>query len=260
MKKKSSKKYAQFKIPKLGKKHLPCAVVLLLVLYLIFAYNYFYYVQRSADIPWPDNQHIYNFDSSADPGSLYVAVGDSLTYGFGADKYEDGYTYMLASRLAEDRKTARLKDYSYPGFRTDDVIKQLDLIIAEQPQIITVFIGINDAHQILETSDFKANYDYILNKLSSETNAEIYAINLPYLGALAIQLPPYNFYYGNKLKNHNEIIKSLAEKYNVSYIDLYTPTAKKFSRSGPYYSRDSFHPSSSGYKIWGRIIEDAISN
>lgn len=257
MKTKLSKKRRGLKLPKITKKHAPYLLGLGLFFYLVLAYNYFYFVQRRAHIPWPDNQHIYNFNGADNSENLYVSIGDSLTYGFGADKYEDGYTYQLARHLAKDQAMT-LKDYSYPGFRTDDVIKQLDLIIADKPKIITVFIGVNDAHQLLETSDFKENYDYILYKLSTETEAKLYVINLPYLGASNIQLPPYNYYYSQKIRGHNKVIKNLAKKYNISYIDLYSETGSKFKDSGQYYSKDSFHPSSAGYGIWARIIENAV--
>jgi len=260
MKKKSSKKHAQFKIPKLGKKHIPYAVVLLLVLYLIFAYNYFYYVQRASHIPWPNNQHVYQFGNSGAPNELYISLGDSLTYGFGTADFKDGYTYQVASSLAAGGENITLKDYSYPGFRTDDVIKQLDLVIADKPKIITLFIGVNDTHQLVETSNFQKNYAEILSRLTTETDAKIYAINVPLLGADTIQWFPYNYFFDYRTKQHNQTIKQLTSEYRVDYIDVYSPTAELFRDKGGHYSRDSFHPSAAGYDLLARIIENDINN
>jgi lysophospholipase L1-like esterase len=48
----------------------------------------------------------------------------------------------------------------------------------------------------------------------------------------------------------------LAQKNNVSYIDLYSPTLKEFKKSDSYYSTDLFHPSAKGYAFWANIIYD----
>jgi len=252
------KKRWPLKLPRFRKKHTTYAAALLLILYLIFAYNYFYYVQRDAHIDWPDNNHVYRFKSSGS-GGIYAALGDSLTYGFGADRYEDSYTYRLAGRLAAGGRVNQLKDYSYPGFRTDNVIKQIDLVISDRPKIITVFIGVNDVHQLIETSNFTKNYDNILYRLTNETDAEIYVVNLPYLGAGSILLPPYNYYFDAKTRSHNQAIRKLTAKYGVKHIDLYGSTAGLFKSKGRHYSPDSFHPSSAGYKLWADVIEDAIN-
>lgn len=260
MKKQIAKKNRRFKISKFRKKHIPYLIVGFLLLYLILAYNYFYYVQRAANIPWPNNQHVYQFENTEKPKELYISLGDSLTYGFGTADFKDGYTYKVASGLAAGGKNITLKDYSYPGFRTDDVIKQLDLVIADKPKIITLFIGVNDTHQLVETSNFRKNYAEILSRLTSETDAKIYAVNVPLLGANAIQWFPYNYFFDYRTKQHNQAIEQIARDYQVEHIDVYGPTFDLFKHKGSHYSRDSFHPSAAGYDLLARIIENDINN
>lgn len=252
------KKHRRFNLPKFRRLYYLYIATTVLVLYLVIAYNYFYYVQRRADIAWPNNQHVYNFDNKPDSKNLYVSLGDSLTYGFGADSYQNGYNYQVANSFAEKTPGLSLKDYSYPGSRTDDVIKQLDFVILDNPKIITVFIGVNDAHQLIESSNFKENYGYILYRLTRETNAKIYLINLPSLGANNVQLPPYNIFYDSRTRSHNQTIQELAQEYNLKVIDLYSPTVDLFKKSGPHYSKDLFHPSNAGYKLWADIIKNGI--
>lgn len=242
------------------KKYIPAFVLLMLVLYLVFAYNYFYFRLHRVKINWPDNNHVYSFNTGSKVQKTYVALGDSLTYGFGAQNYKDSWTYKTADYLSKGGQGITLKDFSYPGYRVADVSETLEPAIATKPDIVTLFIGINDTHKLVQTPDFKTRYDNILYRLSHETKAKIYVINLPYLGGPTVLLPPYTYYFDAETKARNKVIKGLAEKYGALYIDLYSATSGQFKNSGPYYAKDLYHPSVEGYKIWADIIDNAIRN
>lgn len=245
---------------KFKKQYLPPLIILVLVLYLIFAYNYFYFRMHRVEIGWPDNNHIYALNKEAKDQKIYVALGDSLTYGFGTANYKDSWTYRTAEYLSKNGQGIKLEDFSYPGYRTADVAEALGPAIAAKPDIVTLFIGVNDTHKLVQSPDFKEKYDNILYRLTTETKAKIYVINLPYLGGPTVLLPPYNFYFDAKTKARNKDIKQLADKYGAEYIDLYGATATQFKKSGPYYAKDLYHPSAAGYKIWADIIDNAIGN
>ena len=89
-----------------------------------------------------------------------------------------------------------------------------------------------------------------------ETKAKIYIINIPFIGSNSLILPPYNYYFNFRTIEFNKIIEDLAQKNNISYIDLYSPTIKEFNKSDSYYSADLFHPSAKGYAFWAKIIYD----
>ncbi|MFA6995380.1 MAG: SGNH/GDSL hydrolase family protein [Patescibacteria group bacterium] len=191
---------------------------------------------------------------------VYVALGDSLTAGVGLSNYNDSFPYLLARRFGKSDQAVTLKDRATPGTKTEDLLdKLLPLAIKDGPDIVTVLIGINDIHGIISADNFKNNYDRILSRLTKETSAKIYVINLPFIGADTLVLPPYNYLLDARTKEFNKIIKQLANKYSVSYIDLYTPTVALFKTSGAHYSVDLFHPSATGYKIWADIIYDNIN-
>lgn len=250
------------KIPKTKKPYIfgAIAIVLVFVLYFFFAYNYFYYRLHHVKINWPDNNHSYSFNEKAKDQKTYVALGDSLTYGFGADNYQDSWTYRTAQYLSVGGQGIKLKDFSYPGYRVDNVSESLGPAIATKPDIVTLFVGVNDVHKLVPTADFKQKYDNILYRLTHETKARIYVINLPYLGGPTVLLPPYNYYFDMSTKRFNTDIKNLAEKYGATYVDLYSATSAQFKKSGPYYAKDLYHPSAEGYKIWADIIDNAIHN
>lgn len=229
-------------------------LILAIGLYLYLANAYAYYMFKRVGLRSPAVQSAYIFNGAAAGDNLnYAAMGDSLTSGMGLDRYEESFPYLLAEDLSANNKVI-LQNFSYPGYRTDDLIKNfLEPTIAAKPRIITLLIGINDIHGFYDREKFAENYKYILERLSKETKAEIYAISLPFIGANAF-LPPYKAYFNRQTAEFNKIIKELAAVYGAKYIDIAEPTKAAFSEKNLYYAADAFHPSAAGQALWEKII------
>jgi lysophospholipase L1-like esterase len=244
------------------KKLLIIIIVLILAiglyLYLANAYTYFMFNRTGLKAPTAQQSYIFNGESAGE-NLIYAALGDSLTSGMGLNNYEESFPYLLAKDLSNNGKKITLENFSYPGYRTDDLIENLlDQAIAAKPEIITLLIGINDIHGFYSKEKFKKNYQFILERLTKETKAKIYAISLPFIGA-DIFLPPFNYYSGRQTIEFNKIIKELAEKYGIEYIDIAEPTKAVFAQKGIYYAADAFHPSATGQALWEKIIFDNIT-
>jgi acyl-CoA thioesterase I len=225
--------------------------------YLYLSHFYIFHEIKVADLRASDRDHTYQIGSNvnAEKNIVYVALGDSLTAGVGVADYPDSYPYKLAEKLVGNKDKITLESFSYPGAHTSDLINDLlSPAIAQNPGLVTLLIGTNDTHGNISQSEFKQNYQYILEKLTSETKAEIYAISLPFIGANTLVLPPYNYYYNYKTIAFNKIIKELADFYNIKYVDIATPTQFQFKKNGPHYATDRFHPSALGYNEWSEII------
>jgi len=238
-----------------------CAVIVAVVgVYLSVANYYIYFRIGNSGLKPSDNQYTYTIGNEAPAVTplTYVALGDSLTAGTGADKYEDSYPYLVAQKMAGDGEVA-LKDFSIPGARTSHLIDKLLVpAIAAKPDVVTVLIGTNDIHGKVGAADFEKNYRYIIENLQKQTDAEIFLVSIPFIGSDRIFLPPYNYYFRQKTVQFNEIIVRLSKEYGVNYIDIATPTEEIFAKDGPHYAVDSFHPSADGYKLWAQIIYDHI--
>lgn len=208
-----------------------------------------------------DNRHEYVFNGAPNGEELiYVALGDSLTAGTGVDNYEDSYPYLVAARLAQGKTKLIHHNYSYQGARTADLMENLlPQALKENPNLVTLLIGTNDVQGNVATAVFRQNYEIIISRLKNESEAKINLISIPFIGADSVFLPPYNYYYHARIIHFNEIIKELAAKYQLNYIDLTTPTRKYASAAGPYYAADSFHPSAVGYSFWAQIIYDHLN-
>lgn len=231
--------------------------------YMHWANNHFYHTIYHAGLVWPQTKNSYTINSPTptSKSSVYVAIGDSLTAGVGSNDYSRSYPYFVAQQLAAiTNQDIILKPMATPGYKTHDVLREyIDPAIKTNPKFISIVIGANDVHSLYpSTGQFQKNYEEILGRLGSNTTAQIFAVNIPYIGTSDVVLPPYSNYYHYRTKKFNAIIKAAATKFNATYIDLYTPTWPVSKQVSPYYSKDRFHPSADGYAWWATIISDGF--
>jgi lysophospholipase L1-like esterase len=237
-------------------------IITVIAVYLNRSYAHIYTKIGVAGLKFPEQGELYmiNDGLTTDKNIIYTALGDSLTAGVGTDSPEETLPYLLAQDLGQDDKRVILSNLAVPGARTSDIIGIfLSKAIEDRPDVVTLLIGVNDIHNHVSAAQFRKNYEEILIRLSKETKATIYAVNIPFIGGSDIMLPPYQYFFDSRVKEFNEIIKELANQYAVQYIDLYSPSVNLFKKSGAHYSRDSFHPSAAGYKIWADIIYAGIN-
>lgn len=228
------------------------AALILLSAYMLLTHHLIYKRISWAGLKAADAKGEYTINDMGNGKIIYSAIGDSLTSGVGVANYEESYPYLLAQKISPDG--ILLHDRAYPGARTSDVIKSLlEPAINDQPDVVTILIGVNDIHGLVSKKTFTENYTEIIRRLKTETKAKIYAINIPFIGTDSLLLPPYNSYFKRETIEFNKIIKRLSEENDIKYIDLFTPTERMFENPD-FYASDSFHPSAKGYKLWSDII------
>ena len=238
------------------KLYLFLGLILGLAVYFYLAHFSIYYRLEQAHLEAPQRQAVYMVgDESMTTNLVYVALGDSLTSGVGLSQYEESFPYLLAEKLVQTKKTkVALQDFSYPGARTSDLINdQLERALASQADIITILIGTNDVHGGISLEDFEKNYHYILAELVQKSSAQIYLLALPDIGSNKLLLPPYNYYFRQQTQKFNQVIKKLADSYQLTYIDLESPDLAK-QKGEDYYAPDLFHPQAAVYKLWAQTI------
>ena len=239
------------------------AIIVLLMgaggFYVWYAHASIYWKLGAAHVNEPSDVHTYQVGPVDGTPLSYAALGDSLTAGVGVSTYSRSYPYDIATMLASstgDRVT--LTPYAVPGVRSQYVIDHfLTPTIKQQPNIITLFIGINDIHGHVSNTTFRAHYRDILTTLTQKTHAKIYVINLPYIGTPQLIGPLFRWYFTWRTQQYNTIIKALASQYGVTYIDLYQ-VHKPHELDPQYYARDHFHQNANGYTLWAHDIYASI--
>lgn len=219
--------------------------------YLYFSYAHIY--NNRLYLASPAKQSVYRLNNPTSKTTVkYVALGDSLTVGVGSSDVEKTVPYLFAEKLAS-KSSVTLINLATPGATTVDILdKQLPKAITEYPQYITLWIGVNDIHNLYSIDTFENDYEEIIQEIKNKTAAKIIIINLPYLGSDMLILPPYNYLLDWRTRQFNQVIKDIADKYQFTYIDLYTKS--KVISGKVLYSADLFHPSAKGYQLYGEII------
>lgn len=240
---------------------IPIILFGILLIYLLLAYNSIYYRIGSSNIPILKVEAMYNFNENQEgPVIKIAALGDSLTYGQGANDFTESYPYLLAKSLAGEKQAISLSPFAFPGAMTSDLIDNfLDQAVAFQPDIATILIGVNDMHNHISLPDFKKNYQKIISDLKTNPQTKIYLISMPFIGDEVLMLPPYQKHFFQETEKYNEVIKTLAQENQVEYLDITTDTTELFKKSGDHYSLDHFHPSAIGYKIFAQLIYASIN-
>ncbi len=94
-----------------------------------------------------------------------LALGDSLTAGFGLPK-EDAFTTKLARALLAKGFQVEVIDAGVSGDTTAGGLARLDWALADKPDAAIVALGGNDGLRGLEPAETRSNLDAILKKLS----------------------------------------------------------------------------------------------
>lgn len=227
--------------------------------YLWYSHASIYWKLGKLPLPSSLSEESYLIGSStASSGITYVALGDSLTAGVGVDTYTSSYPYLVAEDIEKNGTAVTLYPYAVPGVRSQYVLDNfLDAAIARDPDVVTLFIGINDIHGNIPAALFKKNYSAILKELTTKTEARVYAIGLPYIGTPDLINAPMRYYFNWRIKTYNEIIRGLATEYGVTYIDLYAAQLPH-ELDPSYYATDAFHPNALGYTVWSQRIYESL--
>lgn len=231
-------------------------LIVLAVAYLAFIYARFYNTIGEINLQSPYQQRQFALENSQKEGAIkYVALGDSLTAGVGSDDVKSTFVYQVALNFSSQFGKVEVVNLGTSGATSENLISdQLPQVVQENPQYITLLIGINDIHNKVSVADYKSRLVYIVNQLLTKTDARIILINLPYLGAPDATPLPFSTVLDARTRQFNKIIAEVGQGDRIKLIDLYTPTHQAFTESSRYYASDRFHPSSEGYLLWGKII------
>ena len=204
----------------------------------------------------------------------YVAMGDSLSAGYGAMPATHGFTYELYETGAIDQVSNTLFcNMAVPGTVSDDVLKfqvpQVTRFFSETgndyAQVITLTVGGNDMMTVLNGADpmtvlqtLGGNLFAILSTLHSNfPNARIFIANVydPNL-----DIPNENLL----VMALNQAIASAVKATNTTSVTLVDVYSAFQGRQGlllsdrPHSDIDQIHPTDAGYHVMAMEFEKAI--
>jgi lysophospholipase L1-like esterase len=170
-----------------------------------------------------------NFPTS---GTTIVAFGDSLTEGVGTTEGND-YASLLSARIGEP-----IINMGVSGDTTADGLKRLEALLEEDPKVVILELGGNDALKRVPVETTFQNLSTIIERVQA-TGAGVVLVGIS--GA----------FYGTR---YDKEFEKLSRTYGTAYV----PNIVKGLLGKPELMADSIHPNDAGHIIMADRIEPKL--
>jgi lysophospholipase L1-like esterase len=197
--------------------------------------------------------------SPATSAFRYAAVGASDTVGVGAsDPGTGSWPARLAARLPAGFDYVNLGVSG--SLAAQAAREQLPTAIGLAPQLVTVWLAVNDLNANVTPTDYAAALRSVVEPLVSRTAARIFVGTVP-------DLRPVPAYAGTdqvtllaRITAYNAAIAAIAAAFpgRVTAVDLFTGSAPLVGTMT--VSADGFHPSDAGYTLIADRFAKAIAD
>lgn len=201
-----------------------------------------------------------------------VCFGDSLTYGYGVLEHI-AYPYRLTKDLPEKypQYSWEIRNSGINGHTTREALIRLrGSVLQHKPHMVFILFGSNDS--ALNEGQYRTPYEYEQNLRKILT--EIFALptgNPFHDGTplVILMTPPsmvdtdfYPFTTNDRLELYGEIVKKLAQEYDLPLIDLFAAyqSIKNKADYEACFQYDGVHLSNAGYEILYNLILDTIEH
>lgn len=171
---------------------------------------------------------------------------------FRATPVKNGAIIFLGNSITEGGNWRELFDNNnilnrgIGGDITEGVLNRIDEIIRHQPSKLFICIGTNDLAKGIQNAIIIQNYQSILETIQKESpTTQIFVQSILPVGERVI------FQHSNeKIIPLNQEIKSLCNKLNVQYIDLYEDFTDVNGHLNIDFTNDNLHLLGAGYEFW----------
>ncbi|TNE35293.1 MAG: arylesterase [Alphaproteobacteria bacterium] len=173
-------------------------------------------------------------NASAAPATRIVAIGDSLTAGYGLPPGVDFVTQLQAA-LRKENFDVKIENAGVSGDTSTGGLQRLDWALGDGADLVILELGANDALRGISPGVTRKNLDEILGVLKRR--------NIPVLLTGMMAPPNMGKDYASEF---NSIYPDLAAKYDV---ELYPFFLKDVAAIPSLNQSDAIHPNAEGVKV-----------
>ncbi|HEY3608802.1 MAG TPA: SGNH/GDSL hydrolase family protein [Pseudonocardiaceae bacterium] len=185
----------------------------------------------------------------------FAVLGDSSAAGLGVDEAAQVPGVLLAKAMAEEAgRAVLLTTYAISGATTPDLAGQVDLALAQPPEVALVIVGANDVSELLSIRESARLLGVQLSRLR-EGGAAVVMGTCPNLGTIRPIPQPLRRLTGMwslLLAGAQRRAVLRAECTPVVLAELLSP--EFFARPDDLFSADRFHPNAAGYEAAAAIL------
>jgi acyl-CoA thioesterase-1 len=191
------------------------------------------------------------------PPRTYVAIGASDSVGVGAnDPATEGWVPRFGGRLGRDVQIINLGVSGSTLAQALD--EQLGPAVDAQPDVITVWLAVNDLNARVPLERYAADLDTLLGQLETTTHARVLVGNVPDLARLAVYRGADPAPLQAEVNRWNSVIGETTARHGAILVDLFARW-QEVADHPEYVSQDGFHPSTEGYQRLADIFAQALT-
>ncbi|MGY5764933.1 SGNH/GDSL hydrolase family protein [Brachybacterium sp. DNPG3] len=199
-------------------------------------------------------------DKLPDPRTL-LFIGDSITdCGRNDDPDGLGYGYvrLLAEHFAAHEPTATVVNRGISGNKVRDLVARFDEDCLDlEPDVVTVYIGVNDTwhgfshNDPVSQEDFESGYRHLLDQLSARRPAAPVLMIIPFVADIDEEKASFHADLDQKVA----IVRRLAKEFRHPVVDLEEVLEEAWAvgHTPAGIAEDGVHPTIAGH----RLIADA---
>jgi acyl-CoA thioesterase I len=186
----------------------------------------------------------------------YVSIGASDAVGIGATNPEtEGWVPRFGARLGSNVHVVNLGVSG--SLLAQALDEQLGPALDAQPDVVTVWLAVNDLNARVPLETYAANLDALLGQLEA-THARVLVGNVPDLGALAAYRGVDPAPLRAEVDRWNVVIADTTARHGATLVDLFARW-REVADHPEYLSADGFHPSSAGYQALADVFAEALA-
>lgn len=184
-------------------------------------------------------------------------LGDSTAAGVGANDRADTVAARIAAGLAADGRRVTVAGVAAPGARAAELSRQVTRGLSGQPHIAVILIGANDATHVTRLSSVERDLASAVQTLR-KAHVLVVVGTCPDMGAARAFARPLRDLVGWRGRQVAEAqIRAVRREGGVA-VDLAAQTGPVFRADPGTLSKDLFHPSADGYRLWAAALLPAI--
>jgi lysophospholipase L1-like esterase len=190
-----------------------------------------------------------------------VALGDSYTIGTSVGGVERFPDQLVATLVSSGQPVELVANLGVNGYTSADLIRdELPHLVALQPELVTLLIGVNDVVQGVPATTYEANVVTILDALLGTLPADrIVVVAIP-----DYTVTPAGSDYGDPSQQRagigasNAIMARLAGERGIPFVDTFDISLRAADDRG-LVADDGLHPSGAQYALWVERIAPVVA-
>lgn len=183
----------------------------------------------------------------------YLALGDSYTIGESIPVAEN-FPSQTVQMLRKDGYDFNSPEFiAKTGWTTDQLQTAIDNHkFLSSYNFVTLLIGVNNQYRGRNAEDYKPEFENLVKQaiqFAAGKASHVIVLSIPDWGVTPFAEGRDRKQIAKAIDDYNAANKSIAEKYNVHYIDI-TSGTREAAHDPSLLAPDGLHPSGKDYRRW----------